>query len=127
MNGPPLLDVDDLRVEFPTPKGSVRAADGVSFRVWPGEIVGLVGESGCGKSVTTLALLRLVRPPGRIASGRIVVQGRGLLALAAQALRMPRGSAMAMTFQNPVMALVPAFRVGAPVAEVFEPHLHLTR
>ena len=62
---PPLLEVEDLRVEFPTPKGSVRAADGVSFRVWPSEIVGLVGESGCGKSVTTLALMRLVRPPGR--------------------------------------------------------------
>jgi|KBSMisStandDraft_5_1062788.scaffolds.fasta_scaffold289425_2 oligopeptide/dipeptide ABC transporter ATP-binding protein len=125
MNGPPLLDVDDLRVEFPTPRGSVRAADGVSFRVWPGEIVGLVGESGCGKSVTTLALLRLVRPPGRIASGRIVFQGRDLLTLPAQEMRMLRGSAMAMIFQNPMTALDPVFTVGDQIAEVFESHPQL--
>ena len=125
MNGPPLLDVDDLRVEFPTPKGSVRAADGVSFRAWPGEIVGLVGESGCGKSVTTLALLRLVRPPGRIASGRIVFQGRDLLALSADEMRMLRGGAMAMIFQNPMTALDPVFTVGDQIAEVFESHPQL--
>ena len=122
MREPALLDVDDLRVEFPTPRGSVRAADGVTFSVWPGEIVGLVGESGCGKSVTTLALLRLVRPPGRIAAGRIVFKGMDLLALPEAELRLLRGSAMAMIFQNPMTALDPVFTVGDQIAEVFRAH-----
>ena len=127
MRDAPLLDVADLRVEFPTPKGSVRAADGVTFRVWPGEIVGLVGESGCGKSVTTLALLRLVRPPGRIASGRILFKGRDLLALSEPQMRDLRGSAMAMIFQNPMTALDPVFTVGSQIAEVFHAHSQLAR
>jgi oligopeptide/dipeptide ABC transporter ATP-binding protein len=118
----PLLDVRDLRVEFPTAKGSVRAADGVSFRVDPGEIVGLVGESGCGKSVTTLALLRLVRPPGRIASGRILFKGRDILTLPQSELRALRGGAMAMIFQNPMTALDPVFTVGSQIAEVLRVH-----
>jgi oligopeptide/dipeptide ABC transporter ATP-binding protein len=122
----PLLDVQDLRVEFPTPKGSVRAADGVSFRVEPGEIVGLVGESGCGKSVTTLALLRLVRPPGRIASGRILFKGRDILAMPQSELRTLRGGAMAMIFQNPMTALDPVFTVGSQIAEVLRVHAHTT-
>jgi oligopeptide/dipeptide ABC transporter ATP-binding protein len=121
----PLLEVEDLRVEFPTPKGSVRAADGVSFRVWPGEVVGLVGESGCGKSVTTLALLRLVRPPGRIASGRILFNGSDLRALPEQEMRLLRGGEMAMIFQNPMTALDPVFTVGDQIAEVFRAHPHL--
>jgi oligopeptide/dipeptide ABC transporter ATP-binding protein len=120
-----LLEVEDLRVEFPTPKGSVRAADGVSFRVGSGEIVGLVGESGCGKSVTTLALLRLVRPPGRIASGRILFKGRDLLSLPEHEMRLLRGGEMAMIFQNPMMALDPVFTVGNQIAEVFQAHPQL--
>lgn len=125
MRAAPLLDVEDLRVEFPTPVGSVRAADGVSFSVWPGEIVGLVGESGCGKSVTTLALLRLVRPPGRIASGRILFKGKDLLTLSEPQMRDLRGSAMAMIFQNPMTALDPVFTVGSQIAEVFDAHSQL--
>jgi oligopeptide/dipeptide ABC transporter ATP-binding protein len=122
MREPPLLDVADLRVEFPTPKGSVRGADGVSFRVWPGEIVALVGESGCGKSVTTLALLRLVRPPGQVTAGRILFEGRDLLALPEREMRKLRGGAMAMIFQNPMTALDPVFTVGDQIAEVFQSH-----
>jgi oligopeptide/dipeptide ABC transporter ATP-binding protein len=118
----PLLEVDGLGVEFPTPEGSVRAADGVSFHVGPGEIVGLVGESGCGKSVTTLALLRLVRPPGRIASGRILFKGKNLLTLPEREMRLLRGGEMAMIFQNPMTALDPVFTVGEQIAEVFRSH-----
>jgi len=125
MRPTPLLEVEDLRVEFPTPKGSVRAADGVSFRVYPGEIVGLVGESGCGKSVTTLALLRLVRPPGRIAAGRIVFKGSDLLALPEQELRRLRGGEIAMIFQNAMTALDPVFSVGNQIGEVVRAHPHL--
>jgi len=118
----PLLDVQDLRVEFPTPRGSIRGADDVSFRVWPAEIVGLVGESGCGKSVTTLALMRLTRPPGRIASGRVLFQGRDLLAMRESELRLLRGGAMAMIFQNPMTALDPVFTVGDQIGEVLRVH-----
>ena len=125
MREPPLLDVQDLRVEFPTPRGSVRAADGVSFSVSPGEIVGLVGESGCGKSVTTLALLRLVRPPGRIAAGRVLFKGRDLTTLPEPDMRLLRGGEIAMIFQNPIGALDPVFKVGDQIAEVFDAHPHL--
>ena len=125
MRAPSLLVVEDLRVEFPTPKGSLRAADGVSFRVSSGEIVGLVGESGCGKSVTMLALLRLVRPPGRIASGRVVFKGRDLLALPEPEMRSLRGGEMAMIFQNAMTALDPVFTVGEQIAEVFRAHSQL--
>ena len=126
MRAPPLLEVDDLRVEFPTRTGSVRAADGVSFRVAAGEIMGLVGESGCGKSVTTLALLRLVRPPGRIATGRILFKGKDLLTLPEREMRLLRGGEMSMIFQNPMTALDPVFTVGNQIAEVFlsHPKLH---
>ena len=125
MREPPLLEVQDLRVEFPTPRGSVRAADGVSFSVAPGEIVGLVGESGCGKSVTTLALLRLVRPPGRIAAGRVLFKGRDLTTLPEADMRLLRGGEIAMIFQNPIGALDPVFKVGDQIAEVFDAHPHL--
>ena len=125
MREPPLLDVQDLRVEFPTPRGSVRAADGVSFSVSLGEIVGLVGESGCGKSVTTLALLRLVRPPGRIAAGRVLFKGRDLTTLPEPDMRLLRGGEIAMIFQNPIGALDPVFKVGDQIAEVFDAHPHL--
>ncbi|HSB68333.1 MAG TPA: ABC transporter ATP-binding protein [Candidatus Methylomirabilis sp.] len=120
-----LLEVENLRVEFPTPTGSVRAADGVSFRLSRGEIVGLVGESGCGKTVTTLALLRLVRPPGRIAAGRILFKGRDLLTLPDHEMRALRGGEMAMIFQNPMTALDPVFTVGDHIAEVFRAHSNL--
>ena len=125
MREPPLLDVQDLRVEFPTPHGSVRAADSVSFSVSPGEIVGLVGESGCGKSVTTLALLRLVRPPGRIAAGRVLFKGRDLVKLPEPDMRLLRGGEIAMIFQNPIGALDPVFKVGDQIAEVFDAHPQL--
>jgi peptide/nickel transport system ATP-binding protein len=120
-----ILEVIDLRVEFPTPQGSVRAADDVSFAVSRGEIVGLVGESGCGKTVTTLALMRLVRPPGRIAGGRVLFKGRDVLSMPDHEVRALRGGEMAMIFQNPMTALDPVFTVGNHIAEVFRAHSHL--
>jgi oligopeptide/dipeptide ABC transporter ATP-binding protein len=117
-----LLSVERLRVEFPTAKGSLRAADDVSFHVQPGAIVALVGESGCGKSVTTLALMRLVRPPGRIASGRVVFDGVDVLQMPESQLRSLRGGAMAMIFQNPMSALDPVFTVGNQLREVLRAH-----
>ncbi len=118
----PLLEVTDLVVEFPTPRGAIRAGDGVTFSVAAGEIVGLGGESGCGKTVTTLALLRLVRPPGRIAAGTVRFKGQDLLRLSEPAMRLLRGSELAMIFQNPMTALDPVFTVGAHFAEVYRAH-----
>ena len=125
MSAPVLLEVSDLCVEFPTGAGPVRAADGVSFCVARGEIVGLVGESGCGKSATALALMRLVRSPGYIAGGRILFQGKNVRAMSPSETRALRGSGMAMIFQNPMSALDPLFTVGNHIGEVFSAHPHV--
>lgn len=119
----PLLDVASLSVTFPAAEGRVRAVDGVSFTVAAGETVCLVGESGCGKSLTALSLLRLVPPPGAIAPGsRIAFQGRDLLTLADEPLRQIRGQQIAMIFQEPMTALNPVLSVGDQVAEVVRVH-----
>ncbi len=114
---PRLLEVSDLSIHFPGTHGAVRAADDVSFHVDEGGTLGLVGESGCGKSVTALALLRLVPPPGRIVSGRIVWRGTDLLPLKERKLRRVRGREIALVFQEPATALNPVFTVGYQVAE----------
>jgi peptide/nickel transport system ATP-binding protein len=119
----PILSVRDLRTYFHTGAGVARSVDGVSFDVLPGETLGLVGESGCGKSVTALSVLRLVRPPGRIESGsRIEFEGRDLLALSEKELRDVRGDRVAMIFQEPMTALNPVFAVGEQIAEVVRVH-----
>ena len=115
--GAPLLDVDRLSIQFPGERGVVRAADGISFQVGEGETLGLVGESGCGKSVTALALLRLVPPPGRIVAGRIRYRGADLTALTEKAMRAYRGRQIALVFQEPATALNPVFTVGYQIAE----------
>ncbi|HWB73216.1 MAG TPA: ABC transporter ATP-binding protein, partial [Egibacteraceae bacterium] len=118
-----VLAVRDLVVEFDTPEGTVRAVDGVSFDVAAGETLGVVGESGCGKTVTALAVLGLLpRPPGRIARGRILLEGRDLLQLSARQLRQVRGKQVAMVFQDPMTSLHPAFTVGHQVAEALRAH-----
>ena len=114
---PPLLAVEDLVVEFPGTRGPVRAADGVSFAVEEGTTLGLVGESGCGKSVTALSLLRLVPPPGRIVAGRIIYKGTDLTALPEKKMRAFRGREIALIFQEPSTALNPVFTVGYQIAE----------
>jgi peptide/nickel transport system ATP-binding protein len=118
-----LLDVRDLTVEFETQGRVVRAVDGVSFRVRRGEVVGLVGESGAGKSLTSEAILRLIRcPPGRI-GGQVRLHGQDLLALDETALARIRGRDIAMIFQNPAGSLNPVFRVGDQVYEAMTLHL----
>ena len=119
----PLLEVRDLRTWFHTSAGTARAVDGVSFSVAPGETVGMVGESGCGKSVTALSLLRLIDPPGRIEAGSSVrFEGRELLTLDDESMRRIRGNRMAMVFQEPMTALNPVFTIGDQVAEVARVH-----
>jgi peptide/nickel transport system ATP-binding protein len=124
----PLLSVSALRVYFPTPDGIARAVDGVTFTVAAGETVGLVGESGCGKSVTALSLLRLVPPPGRVEAGSgIRFDGQDVLSLAPEPLRELRGNRMAMIFQEPMTALNPVLTVGDQVAEVVRVHTTASR
>ena len=119
----PLVRIADLRTYFYGDGAVAHAVDGVSFEIAPGETVGLVGESGCGKSVTALSLLRLVRPPGRIEPGsRIEFEGKDLLALDERAMRKVRGARIAMVFQEPMTALNPVFTVGEQIAEVVRIH-----
>ncbi len=100
---PPALDIDDLTVCFDTQEGVAVAVDGMSFSVGRQETLGIVGESGCGKSVTALSVLRLVpTPPGRIAGGRVLLDGRDLLALSEAEMRRVRGNAISMIFQDPM-------------------------
>ncbi len=118
----PLLAVDDLRVVFASDHGPARAVDGVSFTVQPGETLCLVGESGCGKSVTALSIMGLVaRPPAHV-EGRIVFEGRDLLRLPNRALADLRGDRVAMVFQEPMTSLNPAFTIGSQLAEVLIRH-----
>jgi oligopeptide/dipeptide ABC transporter ATP-binding protein len=112
-----ILEVSDLSTHFGTAAGEVRAVDRISFRVEEGETLGLVGESGCGKSVTALSLLRLVPPPGRIVSGRIIYKGTDLTALPEKKMRAFRGREIALIFQEPSTALNPVFTVGYQIAE----------
>jgi oligopeptide/dipeptide ABC transporter ATP-binding protein len=118
----PLLTIDDLTVEFATENGVVRAVDGVSLEVGRGEILGLAGESGSGKSVTAMSVLGLVRPPGRVVRGSIRFDGEDLLALPARRLRRIRGRRIAMIFQDPMTALNPVVPVGAQIAEAIRLH-----
>ena len=124
----PLLSVRNLEVEFSTERGIVRAIDDVSFDVYPGETLGLVGESGCGKSVTSLAILGLIpAPPGRITRGSIRLQGRELVGLPESEYRRVRGSEISMIFQEPMTALNPVFRVANQMIDVLVRHQKLSR
>jgi oligopeptide transport system ATP-binding protein len=114
--------VDDLRVHFATARGTVYAVNGVSFDIAPGETLGLVGESGCGKSVTSLALLGILARNGRVISGRALFDGRDLLTLGDSALRRIRGREIAMIFQDPMTSLNPVLTIGRQIREVLETH-----
>ncbi|MCC6193473.1 MAG: ABC transporter ATP-binding protein [Burkholderiales bacterium] len=117
-----LLEVRDLRTHFVTDDGEFAAVDGVSFALDEGRTLGLVGESGCGKSVTSLSIMGLVPPPGRIAGGAVLFEGRDLVAVAAAQMRELRGNRISMIFQEPMTSLNPAFTVGEQVAEVILRH-----
>ena len=124
----PLLEVEDLRTWFFTREGVVRAVDGVSFRVMPGETLAIVGESGCGKSVTALSVLRLVpAPPGRIVSGVIRFLGRDLLQLSEAEMREVRGNDISMIFQEPMTSLNPVLTIGRQIGEILRLHQGLDR
>ena len=124
MPADPVLSVRDLEVEFATGEGVLRPADRVSFDLEPGRTLGLVGESGCGKSITALALLGLVPPPGRITGGEIVLDRRNLLVLPESELDAVRGRRISMIFQEPMTALNPVFPVGEQIAEVLRAHFN---
>jgi oligopeptide/dipeptide ABC transporter ATP-binding protein len=122
-----LLEVRNLRTHFPTRAGLVRAVDDVSFYLDKGELLGLVGESGCGKSVTALSVMRLIAPPGLIVGGEIIFDGRNLLSLSDQEMRAIRGDDIAMIFQDPMTSLNPVFTVGEQIAEALRLHRKLSR
>lgn len=124
----PLLSVKDLKIDFGTEDGRVTAVDGISFDIDKGETVCLVGESGCGKSVTALALLRLIpSPPGRIAGGSIEFDGQSLLDLSEEQMRKVRGAKIAMVFQEPMTSLNPVYTVENQIAEVLRLHIGLSK
>ncbi len=123
----PLLEVNALYTSFNTDEGLVRAVDGVDFHVQKGEILGLVGESGCGKSVTALSIMRLIKPPGKIASGDIQFQGQSLLAYTEEDMRKLRGERISMIFQQPQSSLNPVITVGNQLAETFEIHSEIEK
>src|SRR4051812_4182655 len=107
---PPLLEIDDLKTVFRTDRGLARAVDGVSFSVDRGKTLAVVGESGCGKTVTALSVLQLIQmPPGEIVGGEIRLEGRNLLALSAKEMQAVRGGEIAMIFQEPATSLNPVF------------------
>src|SRR6201993_3159187 len=119
----PILDIADLRTWFLTRDGVVRAVDGVSFQVIPGETLAIVGESGCGKSGTALSVLRLIpSPPGRIVSGAIRFAGRDLLGLSEAEMRHVRGNEISMIFQEPMTSLNPVLTIGRQIAETLTLH-----
>ena len=118
----PLLEVKNLKTHFFTEDGVVHAVDGVDFNVYPGEILGLVGESGCGKSVTSLSVMRLVSAPGKVLEGEILLDGTDLRKLSEEEMMKVRGNRISMIFQQPQTALNPVFRVGDQIAEVLSIH-----
>ncbi len=124
----PLLELDDLHTFFYTDNGVARSVDGVSFSVGAGETVGVVGESGCGKSVTALSILRLIRAPGRIEAGSAIrFEGKDLISLGEREMQKIRGNRIAMVFQEPMTALNPVFTVGDQIAEVARIHAGMSK
>ncbi|HEY6803334.1 MAG TPA: ABC transporter ATP-binding protein [Pyrinomonadaceae bacterium] len=123
---PHLLEVNNLRTQFPTRAGLVRAVDGVSLYLDRGELLGLVGESGCGKSMTALSVMRLIAKPGKIVGGEILFDGKDLLKLSEAEMRQMRGDDIAMIFQDPMTSLNPVYTVGEQIAEALRLHRKLS-
>ena len=123
---PPLLELRRLRVEFPTRKGALIALDDVSFSIRRGETLGVVGESGAGRSLTGAAIIGLLEPPGRVAGGEILLEGRRIDALSPEAMRKLRGKEIAAVFQDPLTSLNPLFTVGRQLTDTVQTHLPLT-
>ena len=121
----PLLEVKNLKTYFYTEDGIVRAVDGVDFYVYPGEVLGIVGESGCGKSVTSLSIMGLVSRPGKIVEGEIIFDGKNLVEATEEEMMQVRGNRISMIFQQPQSALNPVFRAGDQISEVLNIHQDL--
>jgi oligopeptide/dipeptide ABC transporter ATP-binding protein len=122
-----VLEIRDLKTSFFTAGGVVKAVDGVTLAVSEGETLGLVGESGCGKSVTAMSIARLVSPPGRVIGGQVLLHGKDLLALPEAEMRQIRGSRIAMIFQEPMTALNPVLEVGFQISEAVLAHENISR
>src|SRR5215813_1249799 len=122
-----LLEVNNLQTHFRTRAGLVKAVDGVSFHLDRGELLGLVGESGCGKSITALSIMRLIAPPGKIVGGEILFNDKDVLKLPEPVLRDMRGDEIAMIFQDPMTSLNPVFTIGEQIAEALRLHRKLSR
>jgi len=120
---PPLLEVRHLRVEFPSRRGTLVAIDDVSFTIAPGEVLGVVGESGAGKSVTGAAIIGLIEPPGRIAGGEILLEGARIDNLPPEAMRQVRGRKIGAVFQDPLTSLNPLYTFGRQIEETIRTHL----
>jgi peptide/nickel transport system ATP-binding protein len=122
-----LLQVQNLVVEFPTRRGTLRALDDISFDIAPGEILGVVGESGAGKSLTGASIIGLLEPPGRVASGQIVLQGQRIDQLSADEMRHIRGRKIGAIFQDPLTSLNPLYTIGRQITETIMAHLPMTQ
>ena len=123
-----ILEVKNLKTSFFTEEGEVKAVDDVSFNVYKGKTLGIVGESGCGKSVTSLSIMRLIpNPPGRIVGGEILYNGRDLLKLSPAEMRAIRGNEISMIFQEPMTSLNPVFTIGNQVCEAISLHQDLSK
>src|SRR5476649_1191639 len=119
----PLLQVKNLRVEFNTRRGTLVAIDDVSFDIAPGEVLGVVGESGAGKSITGTAIIGLLEPPGRIAGGEILLEGSRIDNLPAEEMRRIRGRRIGAIFQDPLTSLNPLYTIGHQIVETIQTHL----
>ena len=122
----PLLEVTNLRVEFPGRRGTLVALDDVSFSIAPGEILGVVGESGAGKSLTGAAIIGLLEPPGRIASGQVLLEGARIDNLPYEQMRRIRGRKIGAIFQDPLTSLNPLYTIGRQLVETIQTHLPVT-
>ncbi|MBU2092012.1 MAG: ATP-binding cassette domain-containing protein, partial [Alphaproteobacteria bacterium] len=122
----PLLEVKNLRIEFPTRRGTLTAVDDISFDIMPGEVLGVVGESGAGKSLTGAAVIGLLEPPGRIAAGTISLDGRRIDNLPYEEMRKIRGRKIGAIFQDPLTSLNPLYSVGRQLVETIQTHTDMT-
>src|SRR3954466_9731278 len=122
----PVLSVRNLRVEFPTRRGILTAIDDISFDIAPGEVLGVVGESGAGKSITGTAVIGLIEPPGRIAGGQVLLRGQRIDNLPPDEMRKIRGKRIGMVFQDPLTSLNPLYRIGDQLIETITTHSDLS-